>query len=197
MRKHIFGRQLSRDANERKALFRNLMSELVLHEKIQTTEQKAKAIKGKVEKLVTKAKKNDIHARVLISPYLTQEATDKILEQIAPRFSDRPGGYTRIIRLKRRLQDNASMVVIEWVEKSTQLRVESGELRNKKDKKDVDEVMADVVYGKEKNKEATSKTGDKKKTAKSIKKEGKSRLAKRDPASQDKKRSGSAREKKK
>lgn len=153
MRKHVFGRQLSRDTNERKALFRNLMSELVLHERIQTTEQKAKAIKGNVEKLVTKAKKNGPTARVLISPYLTADATEKMLAQIAPRFADRPGGYTRIMRLDRRLQDNATMVIMEWVERSQQV---ISKKKQEKSAKNIDEVMADVAYGKEKETKAKS-----------------------------------------
>src|SRR3989338_5157327 len=158
MRKQIYGKQLSRDTNERKSLFRSLMSELVMHERIETTEQKAKSIKGHVEKLVTKVKNKGVSARVLISPYLTNHATDKMIDDIAPRFITRPGGYTRIIKLNKRLSDNASMVLIEWVEKGSKMRAESGELRNRMNKKtNIDEAMADVVYGQEKGKNDKTK----------------------------------------
>ena len=117
MRKNVFGRQFKRDSGERKALFKGLASSLVIHERIQTTEEKAKSVKGQVEKLVTKAKKGDLHSERMIQPFLNKEATVKMMQEIAPRFKTRPGGYTRIIRLGKRLQDNASMVILEWVEK--------------------------------------------------------------------------------
>lgn len=120
MKKQVFGRQLKRDTNERKALFKGLVSSLTMYERIETTEEKAKSIKGHVEKLVTKAKKNDSeHARRLLQAYLTHEALQKMLTDIAPRFVDRPGGYTRILKIGNRFNDNASMVIMEWVEKST------------------------------------------------------------------------------
>lgn len=118
MRKNVFGRKFGRDANQRRALFKGLMSSLVIEERITTTEEKAKAIKGQVEKLVTKAKHANMqHALTLLQPYLSAQATKKMLSDIAPRFTDRPGGYTRIVRLGSRMGDNAEMVFIEWVEK--------------------------------------------------------------------------------
>lgn len=117
MRKNVFGRQLKRDTNERKALFKGLASSLVLHERIQTTEEKAKAVKPLVEKLVTKARVGDAQAHSLLQPYLNAPALKKMLADIGPRFKDRPGGYTRIVKLGTRLQDNASVVILEWVEK--------------------------------------------------------------------------------
>lgn len=120
MKKQVFGRQLKRDIDERKALFKGLVSSLTMHERIETTEEKAKSIRAHVEKLVTKAKKNDsVHARNLLQAYLTHEALQKMLTDIAPRFVDRPGGYTRILKIGRRFSDSASMVVMEWVEKSS------------------------------------------------------------------------------
>lgn len=117
MRKHVFGRQLKRDINERRALFMNLASELVMHEKIVTTEEKAKSIRRTADKLVTKAKKqNTMHATSLLQPFLTSEAVKKMVTDIAPRFAQRNGGYTRIIRLGRRFNDNAQTVRMEWVE---------------------------------------------------------------------------------
>lgn len=117
MKKKVFGRQFSRDINERKALFKELMNELVLHESINTTHEKAKAIRGQIEKLVTKAKRKEENARQFIQPYLSEVAVDKLMKEIAPRFTSRPGGYTRIIKTGRRFSDNAATAIIEWVEK--------------------------------------------------------------------------------
>jgi len=116
MRKQVFGRRLKRDANERKALFKGLMSELVIHGQIKTTEAKAKAIKASADKLITKARKQEMLARRLLSTELFPPAIDKLLIDVAPRFANRNGGYTRIVRLGRRLSDNASTVIMEWVE---------------------------------------------------------------------------------
>ncbi|MBI2443063.1 MAG: 50S ribosomal protein L17 [Candidatus Levybacteria bacterium] len=116
MRKNVFGRQLGRDANERKALFKSLASALVLEERIATTHAKAKAVRPYVEKLVTKARKGEAALR-LLEPYLSKEAAVKMVEKIGPRFSKRNGGYTRIVFAGNRIADNASMAVIEFVEK--------------------------------------------------------------------------------
>lgn len=121
MKKRIFGRKLKRDINERKALFKGLMSSLVLHEKIETTESKAKAIKGEVDKLVTKAKKDGILARKLLSAKLFPEALEKMIKDIAPRFNKRQGGYTKMVRLGKRFGDDATIVLLEWTEKSQNL----------------------------------------------------------------------------
>lgn len=118
MRKNVFGRQLKRDRNERKALFKSLLTALVLYERIQTTEAKAKAIKGDADKLITKAKKGGLHAYRLLEPDLATIAVKKLLSTIAPRFTNRNGGYTRIIKIGRRLKDNAPQVILEWTEKA-------------------------------------------------------------------------------
>ncbi|MBU3978309.1 50S ribosomal protein L17 [Patescibacteria group bacterium] len=118
MRKNVFGRQLKRTRNERKALFKSLLTSLVLYERIQTTEAKAKAIKGDADKLITKAKKGGLHAYRLLEPDLATIAVKKLLSTIAPRFTNRQGGYTRIIRVGRRLKDNAPQVILEWTEKA-------------------------------------------------------------------------------
>lgn len=156
MRKNIFGRQFKRDTNERKALFKGLASSLVLEERIQTTEQKAKAIKGHVEKLVTKAKKGDLQAERLIQPYLNAQAVGKMMVDIAPRFKTRPGGYTRIIRMGKRLQDNSSMVILEWVEKRA---VDAAPA--KKEKKNLTKAGKTTAVKKTVKKEATTKKGKK------------------------------------
>lgn len=107
--------------NERKALFKGLMSSLVLEEKIKTTEEKAKSIQGQIEKLVTKVKKDTKFSPRLLAKYLSSEAAVKLVSKIASRFVDRPGGYTRIIKLERRFSDNAKIVLIEWVESENQI----------------------------------------------------------------------------
>lgn len=116
MKKHIFGKKLGRDKDERKALFKSLMSSLILSEKIQTTEAKAKAIRPEIEKLVTKAKKGSNSAKRVLEKSLTREAFEKIIKEIAPSFENKQGGYTRLVKLGKRLGDNTSIVIIEWTE---------------------------------------------------------------------------------
>ena len=120
MRKQIFGRKFKRDKNERKALFNGLISAMVLNGSIKTTEQKAKAIKRDLEKLVTKAKKGETSRRILQSS-LTKSEIDKMINEIAPGFKNRAGGYTRIIKTGRRFNDDASMVILQWVEMESQI----------------------------------------------------------------------------
>ncbi len=117
MKKNVFGRQFKRDANERKALFKNLLTSLVLEERIRTSEAKAKAIRSAADKLVTKAKKGGEVALRALAPDVRHIAAAKLIEQIAPRFMDRQGGYTRIIKVGRRVADNSPEVIMEWVVK--------------------------------------------------------------------------------
>lgn len=122
MRKQVFGRKLKRTTNQRKGLFKSLIQALVIHGRIQTTEAKAKSIKGEVEKLITYAKNHEIAL-----PYLLKHVDLKTGEgiiSIAPVFKNRPGGYTRIIRIGSRKKDNASMVILEFVEKTKAAVVE-------------------------------------------------------------------------
>ncbi len=116
MRKNVFGRRFKRDKDQRKALFKSLMSSLVLKERIKTTEAKAKSIRSQIEKLVTKAKKREDDAKRFLSSFLTEEAMDKVIERIAPQFAKRPGGYTRIIHVSDKRTDSAPMVIMEWTE---------------------------------------------------------------------------------
>lgn len=96
------------------------MRSLVIYERIKTTEAKAKAIKGEIEKLVTKAKNKGEQARVYLGKYFSKDIINKIVLDIAPRFQNRKGGYTRILKIGRRLKNNAKMVLLEWVEKKTE-----------------------------------------------------------------------------
>lgn len=116
MRKKVFGRKFSRTSNQRKGLFRSLMHAMILHGRIKTTEAKAKAIKGQLEKMVTKAKKGLTAENDLMRDLVQHDMVEKLISNIAPRFMTRPGGYTRILRLGSRKKDNTAMVMLEWVE---------------------------------------------------------------------------------
>ena len=116
MKKKVFGRKFKKDVNQRRSLFRNLMRSLILNEEIKTTEAKAKAVKGQVEKLVTVAKRGE-SASYHLKKDSSEDAVIKLITEIGPRFLKRPGGYTRIVKLGNRGKDNADMVLLEFVEK--------------------------------------------------------------------------------
>ena len=109
--------KLSRTASQRKALLRNLCKEIIDHERIKTTEAKAKAVKPEVEKLITLAKRGDLHARRQALSALGQDkfVVYKLFEEVAPRYVDRPGGYTRILKLGPRPGDATELVYLELV----------------------------------------------------------------------------------
>src|SRR5918997_5817108 len=110
-------RKLSRSASHRKALFMNLAREVLDHERIKTTEAKAKAVKPEVEKLITLGKRGDLHARRQAMARLGQDkfVVYKLFEEIAPRYAERNGGYTRILKLGPRRSDSTEMVFLELV----------------------------------------------------------------------------------
>ena len=117
MRHKVAGRSLSRDTGHRKALFRNLVTELLAYEKIKTTEAKAKEIRGIAEKMITLGKNGGLDARRRLLAFINdKKVVDKVFGDLAQRYAERPGGYTRITRLGRRLGDRASMVQLELVE---------------------------------------------------------------------------------
>jgi len=115
MKKRVFGRQFKRDTNERKSLFKGLISSLILRERIKTTEAKAKSIRAEIDKIITKAKKGE-SARNNLQKVVYGYALDKLIKDIAPRFEKRQGGYTRIVRIGKRFSDSARIVLIEWTE---------------------------------------------------------------------------------
>lgn len=118
MRHQVAGKKLSRDRKQRKALFKNLIGALVLKGEIKTTESKAKAIRRLVERLIAKGRGGTLHARRQIGAFLqNKEAVNKIVDELGPIFKNRPGGFTRIVRLGQRRGDNTSMVKLELVEK--------------------------------------------------------------------------------
>ena len=119
MRHQKQGRKLNRTASHRKALMMNMASSLVLHKRIKTTDAKAKELRGYIERLVTYAKKDSVHGRRLIQQKLPGSRGKKIanvlIHEIAPEYKDRNGGYTRIIKLGNRKNDNAPVSLIEFV----------------------------------------------------------------------------------
>lgn len=170
MRKNVFGKQLNRDKNQRKALIKSLMTSLVLEEQIKTTETKAKAIRSEVDKLITKARKETNLAKRLLEKKISSKAIEKLIKEITPRFTNRNGGYTRIIRLGKRLGDDAQMVIMEWVEKP----VENKALINPSDK---NSVKSKTKRSEQKN-EKELKSKDIKSDKKIIKKETKKSVKK-------------------
>ena len=109
--------KLSRDAAHRRSLLRNLSRDVIQHERIKTSQAKAKAVKPKVEKLITLAKRGDLHARRQALSELGQDKfiVHKLFEEVAPRYAERPGGYTRIVKLGPRRSDSTEMVFLELV----------------------------------------------------------------------------------
>ena len=109
--------KLSRDSAHRRALLMNLSKEIIEHERIETTQAKAKAVKPEIEKLITLAKRGDLHARRQALSTLAQDkfAVHKLFTGVAPRYKERPGGYTRILKLGPRRSDSTEMVFIELV----------------------------------------------------------------------------------
>jgi len=124
MRHKVAGYRLSRSTGHRKALRRNLIKELFHHERIRTTRAKAMAVRGDAERLITRAKRGNesgdakaVHARRWAAARLNDnEIVKKLFDDIAPRYVDRPGGYTRILKLGPRYGDAAEMVLLELVE---------------------------------------------------------------------------------
>jgi large subunit ribosomal protein L17 len=119
MRHKIAGRKFDRDSAHRKAMFRNLVTDLLDYEKIVTTEAKAKEIQGLAEKTITLGKHGGLTARrQMLTFVFSTKVVEKVISDIAPRFAQRQGGYTRIVKLGPRLGDGANMVQLELVGKA-------------------------------------------------------------------------------
>ena len=117
MRHHRAGRKLGRDSAHRKALYANLACSLIEHGRIRTTEAKAKAVKPFAEQMITLGKRGDLAARrQAISELRSQHVVRRLFDDVAPRFADRPGGYSRIVKLGQRQGDAADMVYLELVD---------------------------------------------------------------------------------
>ena len=127
MRHRVAGKKLNRSMGHRNALRRNLINQLFRHERIKTTRAKAEAVRGEAEKLITLAKRGlahedparAVHARRLALARLNnRDSVGKLFNELAPRYEDRPGGYTRLFKLGPRLGDSAEMVVLELVDRT-------------------------------------------------------------------------------
>jgi large subunit ribosomal protein L17 len=117
MRHRRAGKKLGRDSAHRKALYSNLAGALIEHGRIKTTVAKAKAVKPFAEQMITLGKRGDLHARRLaLAELRSQDVVHHLFADVAPRFADRPGGYTRIVKLGPRLGDAAEMVYLELVD---------------------------------------------------------------------------------
>jgi large subunit ribosomal protein L17 len=137
MRHQVKGRKLGRTPAHRKALFRNQLSSLVKEERIRTTLQKAKELRPLAEKVVTQGKRDTLHARRQVNRLISDRTlVKKLFDEIAPRFHQRPGGYTRIIKLGPRRGDGAEMAYLEFVDRGeTEGATEKkGKKSSKKDK---------------------------------------------------------------
>ena len=117
MRHRIAGKKLGRPTDHRLAMMRNQLTDLFRYERITTTEAKAKSLRPQAERLVTLAKRGDLHARRLaLSKLYDKTVVDKLFHVLAPRFVERPGGYTRIIKMAPRQGDGAPMAAIQLMD---------------------------------------------------------------------------------
>lgn len=115
MRKLKKGRKFGRKRDQRKAFLNSLTNNLILKERIKTTEARAKELSSFAEKIITKSKKGDLASRRKLSSHLSPESLKKLFNEIAPRYKERKGGYTRIFRLGERNSDGSKMVIIELI----------------------------------------------------------------------------------
>lgn len=141
MRHGVSGRKLNRTSSHRKAMFANMAASLIKHEQIVTTLPKAKELRPIVDKLVTLAKRGDLHARrQAISRIRDVEMVKKLFDTLADRYKERSGGYTRVLKAGFRHGDNAAMAVIEFVDRDTEAK--GAEDRARAEAEDVGEEVA-------------------------------------------------------
>ena len=116
MRHRVAGRGLSRSSSHRRALLRNLVTDLLNYEKVETTEAKAKEVRGLAEQMITLGKEGGLHRRrQALSFVFDDKVVDKVFDELASRYAERPGGYTRITKMGPRLGDGAPMVQLELI----------------------------------------------------------------------------------
>ena len=131
MRHGNSGRKLNRTASHRKAMFANMSASLITHEQIVTTLPKAKELRPIVEKLITLGKRGDLHARrQVIASIRDEDAAKRLFDTVAPRYSERHGGYLRIMKAGFRHGDNAAMAVIEFVDRDVSAKGAADRARN-------------------------------------------------------------------
>jgi large subunit ribosomal protein L17 len=164
MRHQKAGKRLGRNTSHRKALMRNMATSLLDHERIETTEAKAKEVRRYAEKMITLGKRGDLHARRQALSFLRmRKVVAKVFDDYAERFKDRSGGYTRIMKLGRRTGDGARMAVIELL---PEVKEKKRDKEKDKKKAPVKKAAKDVKGEKEKVKESAEKKGKEKKEVK-------------------------------
>lgn len=130
MRHRVGGFKLNRDSSARRALLRGLTTSLIIEDRIVTTVTKAKALRPQVEKMITLAKRDTLHSRRQAAAYLqSPEALKKLFDKLGPRFTERPGGYTHILRLGRRQGDGAEKALIEFLGSEVKRKAEAKQQR--------------------------------------------------------------------
>ena len=136
MRHAVRGRKLGRTASHRQALLRSLATSLLKYKRIKTTVAKAKEARSYVEALITKARKNDLHAkRQIMSVINDKEVVKELFGEIIPKIGERPGGYTRVIKLGNRSGDAAEMAILELVDYNDVINAKAEEHKEKKEAK--------------------------------------------------------------
>lgn len=134
MRHRVFGHHLNQDSNSRQRLFHNLVYSFVKHGRLETTGAKADSVRGTIENLVTKVKRNTTNYRDELNAYLKdQSVVKKFTDEIVPKLVQRQGGYTRVINLRKRYGDNAEVVLLRWVFADKSLEGESKQLAVKQE----------------------------------------------------------------
>lgn len=165
-RRSFKGRKLSREAGPRKAMLKNLASQVILHEKITTTLEKAKEIRPIVEKLITKAKKGTIADRRIAGAFLSNNdrSLEKLFVDLGPLYKDRNGGYTRIVKLGNRKGDNAKMAQIQLLdtEKLTKKEIEAAKAKKEVKKVEKTEPKKEAKAAPKKTAATVKKTAAKK-----------------------------------
>lgn len=133
MRHRWHGRKLGRTSKHRDAMTRNMVTSLIDEERVRTTLAKAKEVRRHAERIITVGKRGTLHARRQVAAYLkTPAAVAKLMDAVAPRYAERPGGYTRILRLPPRQGDAAPMAILELIDRDTSREEERIERRRKK-----------------------------------------------------------------
>ncbi len=146
MRHNNAGRRLGRTTSHRIAMFRNMVTSFLDHEKITTTDAKAKELRSIAEKMITLGKKGDLHAMRQAAAYIRdKKVVTKLFATIAPRYKERSGGYTRIIKLGIRPGDNAPLSIIELVEEELNVKSDAKPAKKAPDKKSAPKAAAAVA----------------------------------------------------
>ncbi|GMU96021.1 50S ribosomal protein L17 [Ignavibacterium album] len=136
MRHRVKGRKIKRTASHRTATLRSLATSVLKHKRIKTTLAKAKEARTFVEKLITKAKRNDLHSkRLIMSEIKDKEVVKELFAEIVPKIGDRPGGYTRVIKLGNRVGDAAQMAILELVDYNEVANKKAEERKEKREQK--------------------------------------------------------------